>query len=264
LESDILIINKFSNSLDNILEIFSSSNNFPSSLVDENSHQIHIQPHPSQSLGVYKISIIEFLSTLLSLTRNHIILEKFIQYKFFDTCWSYLFTFSNNNIFHSYLEKIFNIFFEDISTEDSFFEHFIVKSNFLNECKKFISGGNFIPSSPSRTNSNLNILNDKEHSFLFYHFSNGRKIYKGYFVQIAKLSMIIYNNYIIEKSPVKKYFQKSDPTVQRFLEEFLNFYEFYIQAYVEKMNIALGNYKNNQRKIKNKIIFKNFYEFFPH
>jgi hypothetical protein len=206
LDMDILIINKFTNILDQILEAF---------LIDADNL-------------ILRNVIFDFICQLLKLSRNKFILNKFMSFRIFEFLWIKFYEQPNNNIFHNAIENMFNILIDELNTEDSFFEYFIIKSNFLQLSEEYISG-----------NKNEEEIINKT----FYQFENSRnRIYQGFFVQTCRLCHNIYN-VILGNKPVGQIFHKQENSF--FVDEFMNFYKLNIAFFIEKMNISLGNYKGS-------------------
>lgn len=76
MDTDILLINKFSNTLDSILEIFTAY---------KNTHDNSLDNEKVSKCGLVKISIMEYIQNLLLLSRNTTILEKFQKYRFYES-----------------------------------------------------------------------------------------------------------------------------------------------------------------------------------
>ena len=228
---DNLLINKLVNlSLDNLLEIFSQSSNcrnlsFSSSsdlALNSSNSFTNINNNQNTNSISLTISILEFISNLLYLSRNQIIYEKFLYNNFFEMCFFYFYEFPNNDILHNLVFAIFSLFIEDCN--EMFLDAFLIKSNFI---KKLYE---------NQSISNI---------FTYNQFQNGKKFLKSSEVFVVKIINTIYSNFnnsffLPISTNLKKVFRSES--------EFVNFYDREIKIHVERMNTSLGNFKLNQSK----------------
>ncbi len=229
---DNLLINKLVNlSLDNLLEIFAlcDSSRYLSTSASSDTLLYYSNSNSNLNFNTNtfsisaKISILEFILNLLTLSRNQIIYDKFSSNNFFELCFLYFYEFPNNDIYHNLVFNIFSLFIDDCN--ENFLDAFLIKSNFL---KKLYE---------TQSTSNL---------FTYNQFQNGKRFLKSSEVFVIKIINTIFTNwnnstFLTTNTNVRKVFKNEN--------EFLNFYEREIKIHVERMNTSIGNFKMNQSKI---------------
>lgn len=203
LENDNLIINKFTNVLDYILHHFKNDTNYLN----------------CNTINTLRISILEFIISLLGISRTVAILNKLTLSRFFESCSFYFFNLSND-ILQNYIEKLIKIFIDDLN--ETYLEAFLLNGNFLADIINFCKGMD---------------------EGIYYKFSESCKRHKPVFVHCMKIIHLIYTN-LDKFANIKKILIES-PLLY---DEFVYVYENFVKSYIDKMNIPLANYKGNQGK----------------